>query len=598
MRLFFHHRKSIRDLGALVTPASAAVSLVILLCSPLSVQAEWTLLDGARVHPDYHGPVPKKSDVIFSTRFKRDNAANVARAFGATRIEWVYSTDPEFVRSLQSVTPWFGGAVSSTIALPKDEGIAKDFDGRPIVAPWMKSWGAKWITTTDPHTRETLKGVAQRYLELGANSIQVDDPLLQFTAANWGGDFSESSLAGFRTFLSHYADKAELQRAGITDLSGFDYKEFLARQHSIRTTKDYLDRYRALPTTSLWLAYLKETVISHYADFRAFLNAKKGSVVPLSMNLLLFGPDESKPQFDLVPFVDYAMVETKINDLDLVSLQAATYRALGVGYVPSILPLTKGENRTAIAALYAMGAQPLVPWDVYINNGPDEKPSRFFGAAEDYADLYHFVRDNAVYFDGYEELAVAGIVEPVDHYDIKQTATLVKRLSKEKIPYAIFPIGGRKNYSIDSVLASQVRILITANPLTDFTPRQLSSLRSLPVKFIGTETLTDQMLTSLSPYAQLNSHTTRLIPRGTKQGKNIVLHVIRPTERRPESFLHQCEKTIALRGSVFSMNTENVYVAWHTPNRIQKLTAKAIKSGVSIDLPDCEEWGFLELASH
>ena len=185
--------------------ACALVSLLLVfLWSPLPLHADWSLLDGARVHPEYRGPVPKKSDVIFSTRSKRDNAAEVAKAFGATRIEWVYSTEPEFVHSLQSVAPWFGGTVNSTIPLPKDEGIAKDLEGRPIVAPWMKSWGAKWITTTDPHTREALKGVVQRYLELGASSIQVDDPLLQYTAANWGGDFSESSLAGFRSFQDHF----------------------------------------------------------------------------------------------------------------------------------------------------------------------------------------------------------------------------------------------------------------------------------------------------------------------------------------------------------------------------------------------------------
>ncbi len=246
----------------------------------------------------------------------------------------------------------------------------------------MKSWGAKWITTTDPRTREVMEGVARRYLELGASSIQIDDPLLQFTAANWGGDFSESSLAGFRRFLSKYPDKAALQQVGIIDPNDLDYRKFLADQYSIRTTKEYLERYRWLPTTPLWLEYLKESVISHFADFRAFLNSIKGSAVPLSMNLLLFGPDEKTPQFDLIPFFDYAMVETRINDLDVVSLQAATYRAFGIGYVPSILPLTKEENRAAIATLYAMGAQPLVPWDVYINNGPDKKPSRFFGSSE------------------------------------------------------------------------------------------------------------------------------------------------------------------------------------------------------------------------
>ncbi|MBK8479927.1 MAG: hypothetical protein IPL40_01940 [Proteobacteria bacterium] len=59
--------------------------------------------------------------------------------------------------------------------------------------------------------------------------------------------------------------------------------------------------------------------------------------------------------------------------------------------------------RKGIATSYATGGLTQVPWDIFTVSGP-----RYYGRAEHYADLYGFVRDHARYFDGYEDLAVAG----------------------------------------------------------------------------------------------------------------------------------------------------------------------------------------------
>jgi hypothetical protein len=570
--------------------------LLVFLCGPLPLHAAWTLLDGARVHPDYHGPVPNKSDVIFSTRFKRPEAPAVIKSFGATRVEWVYSTDADFVQSIRSVVPWFGGAVSSTIPLPKDEGIAKDVEGQPIVAPWMKSWGAKWITTTDPRARRALENRARRYIELGARSIQVDDPLLQYATANWAGDFSESTLEGFRKYLSEYSDKTALQRLGILDTKNFNYKEFLADVYGVRTKKQYEERFRSLPTTPLWLEYLKESVFSHFSDFRRFLNAINGETVPLSMNLLLFGPDESKPQFGLVPFLDYAMVESRISDFDVLSQQAATYRALGVGHVPSIFPRGKSENRTAIAMLYALGAQPLVPWDVYINSGPDHKPSRFFGSPEDYADLYRFVRNSAEYLDNFEELAVVGIVVPVNRYQEKEVLELIRRLSKVRVPYALVPVGGTKRiYRLDLERVRHFRLLLTVNPDADFSTADMSSLRELPMELLRARDVSDKSLAKISPFWGDRIGEMHLVARGPKEGTGkIVLHVIRPTKNEDKASTTSCAKGIGIRRDALAPHSIK-NARWRSLKEVRDLPIGHTRDGVSLVIPDCQEWGLLEL---
>ncbi len=588
----------LKYLHAAMAKGTVLALLLHFLWIPLPLYADWSLIDGARVHTSYHGPVPRKSDVIFSTRFERDNAAEVAKAYGSTRIEWVYSTNPIFVDSLKSVTPWFGGALSPATPLPNDEGIAKDFDGRPIVAPWMKSWGAKWITTTDKRTKDVLRNIALQYLKVGANSIQIDGPLLQFTAANWGGDFSESSLAGFATFISQYPDKAELRRMAIADPYNFNYKKFLLDQHGIQNAKQYEEKFRLLPTTPLWFQYLRESVISHFADLRTFLNGIRGSTVPLSMNLPLFGPDESIPHLELVQFLDYAMVETNIASFDLVSLQAATFRSLGVGYVPSILPRTKAENRAAIAALYAMGAQPLVPWDVYIDNGPTRKPSRFFGNPEDYADLYAFVRDNAKLFDDYEELAVAAIVVPVDHYKKDQTLELVRKLLRSKVPYAIVPVGGTKRrYTLEDS-ARHFRVLLTVNPVNDFAKGDLSLLGALPIRLLDARALSESMLRAYSPFGDTIHGGTNLIARGAiTGGSKIVLHVLRPTDGSGDDAARTCDRSIKFMPGKRLAESIN-QATWHSLGGVRSLPVKGLSDGVGVEIPDCAEWGIIEFSEN
>ena len=60
--------------------------------------------------------------------------------------------------------------------------------------------------------------------------------------------------------------------------------------------------------------------------------------------------------------------------------------------------LSLHQNRRAIAACYANGLRFLVPWDQFTGK---DKP-RYFAKPEELADLYGFVRANAMLLDGYE----------------------------------------------------------------------------------------------------------------------------------------------------------------------------------------------------
>ncbi len=540
------------------------VGLLALLwigCST-SASANFVFIESWKAHPEYNGPVPNRSDVIFSSRFERENAAETARAFGATRIEWGYSTDQTFINSIKQVTPWFGGSLNSSIPLPNDKGIARDFDGNPIVAPWAKSWGAKWITTADVNTEAALRALAKDYISLGAHSIQVDAPLLQYQSAKWGGDFSASSLAKFNDYLSRKVDPERLRGLGIDDLDNFNYKTFLKSKFGISSASQYVERMDGLPTTPLWLDYLMDTVKSHYTELRSYIDDVAKRHVPLSMNLAIYGPDEQRPQFELIPYADYAMVETKINDLGLLTLQSATYRSLGLGWTPSILPQSRNDNRVAIARIYAMGGQPLVPWDVFVNRGPGQKPMRFFGEPEEYADLYRFVRNNAVLLDGYEALAVVGIVVPVHAYRTKETLRLIRRLDKARVPFAFVPVGGTKTkYQLDRMRIEKLKLLLTVNQASDFTDEDLQELRALPIRFQTGDAMADHELSDLSPFVCVGCRNVSLYARAEPDkgtGSQVVLHVIQQEGKPVTGRDNECRKTVGFREGMMPLKVRSV----------------------------------------
>lgn len=553
--------------------------------------AEWSFLDSWKAHPEFKGPVPKRSDVIFSTRFKRDEALEVAKAFGATRIEWVYSSDPAYIAKLREVAPWFGGALSSTITLKNERGIAKDIEGKPIVAPWMKSWGAKWITVSNEETRTALYDLATAYLKAGASSIQIDDPLLQFTSRLWGGDFSDSSIAGFREYLQKHSDKNLLGAVGL-DTPDVDYRVFLAARYGIRTAADYAKRQKDLPTTPIWHAYLKESVMSHYSRLRDAIDAVAGKRVPISMNLLLFGPDEKRDAFAVAPFADYAMVESKIEDFDVLSLQAATYRALGMGYVPSILPTNLVESRAAIAYLYALGGQPLVPWDIYQNQGPEKKPTRFFGKIEEYSDLYKHVRRNAEVIDRFELLPVVGILAQVTHYDLKNTLALVRRLNRANVPFVLVPVGA--SYTINAERLRRLKLLISVGSFPDPGDDILEAIEAIPIDVVPSDKLSDLELRKLSPVQEQLPESIRVVVRGATAGQSaLAIHVVSISNTRNADVMTECGTPFSIKKEFLGkVNFPDIFV--RTVKNNYKVAVGYEGDQLMIRLPRCDSWEIIE----
>lgn len=559
----------------------------------LAAYTQTPATDFAKVHPPYRGVTPAKSDVIFSTRFTRPESLPLIREFGATRVEWVYTKDPGFAEALKEGGRWFGGTLNANGPLPDDDGYARDFDGKVLVAPWMKGWNGRWVTTTHPDTQRDFEEQTRRYIGFGARSLQFDDPQLQaFSALHQAGDFNEATLKGFPAWLAAYPNRSRVEFAGLAGFTG-DYRQWLRDKHKVADADDYRKRLWSFPSTWLWIAYIRSTVSEHFIRLRRMAAEARGGPLPISMNLSLSVPVELNPHFFLARFADYIMAETHIDDWPQMVSHAATARSLGLGYVPSIMPKGTPENRVAIASLYALGGQPIVPWDVYVGNDEAGQAKRFFGTAADLGDLYRFVRANATLFDSKELAPQVGIAVPVAKGQSDQIRTLVRQLVSQGITFAFVPAGD--GYQPDPQRLRHHAMLVLTNPEADYPADALEAFSRAGVRRISAPEAarfdwSQQRAYVVAPGAQ----RLRVIPRANPaQAGRLVVHLIDEARGQPGPVDLACQRRFGIRKAFVGRAVTGA--AWHGP---QGRVAVPVETGANeflMTLPGCSLWGVLDL---
>lgn len=581
----------------------AAVLTLLLLISSLCWPSDFDLGRSVAVHPAQKGG-PKKSDVVFSTRFKRDDAISAMSSFSATRVEWMYASPKEadFIREVRSAAGWVGGTLNANVKTHNDEGVARDLDGKLLVAPWMQIWGTKWVTTTNPQTRKALFDWAKSYIDSGVDSLQFDDPLLQLHSAYWGGgDFSQTTVEGFRQYLAGRVDPGTLAALGIKDVESFNLKAFLKVRYGIGTAAQYAEQYKNLPITPLWLAYLRETVKDFFVELRQYLDSNAGRHVPLSMNLAeLARPTEASLQFFLAQIADYAVAELGSTDPVEIQVRAATMRALGLGWVPTFAPANVAAGRSAIALVYGLGGSPLVPWDVYVNKGEDGKPTRYFGKVEDFADLYRFVRSNSDLFDNWESTATVGILVPVDKFREAETLRLIGRLSAARVQFAFILSGGSDpRFGVPMLEWSRFKAILSVNPASDFSSLTLTALSESKQALMNGTAMSEKELQQMSPVLDGGlSSSLRLIVRGSLESSHsneLLVHVLGAGIGR-ESAVNSCAAEFGLKSEFLSGRVPTA-ATWYSPGKPPRnLALKRTAAGSLVGLPDCGEWGIVRFS--
>jgi len=329
-----------------------------------------TVADMARKTKRPQG-APKYSDVCFSSRWKRPrndedthDTFRDAAAFHATRLDWVYSWDKEWISKCKKMGYVFGGALNSKLPdgpglKTRKKGRIKNQKGEFVTAPWMKGWNAWWGCANSPEYRRSFLEHAKVLIDGGADSLHVDDAVMNYAAVKWGGCYCKYCRA-----------KAEKLGKSVKEIQKQSVGEFFS--YIRREIDKYAGRHVPISTNT------------HAANWEAY---------PYSL-------------------FDFSIAELKLpgkQDLHPAKIRArvAEARKLGKAQVFTFVSADVRHTRKVIATAYACGSHLIVPWDVYLKSTPTGS-ERYFGKPEEYADLYGFVRAGAALLDGYEDAAVAG----------------------------------------------------------------------------------------------------------------------------------------------------------------------------------------------
>jgi hypothetical protein len=337
------------------------------------------------------------------------------RGFHATRLEWTYGDNPEFIKKVHALDVEYGGALgagSYAGNAPPVEWNVVGLDAQRLVPKWMRHWPRPnpWGCANNPefvagHVRAALAVVAA-----GADVIQRDEPEQNMLATQWGGCLCRHCITAFRGWLDRNATPEELAKAGITDLASFDYAAHL-RAKNAPSGDAFLRWGDGGRLREFFKQFQLESSVAFHQRWRTELDKGAGRRIAVSCNN---GSRDWGPV--RLPF-DFCIGELAAKEATPIHLhecmrQARAHDRLQTITMPLKVVASSAEQESAdwimltrktIATAYALGGLIEMPWDTFL---PDAQ--RYFGRPHNYADLTAFVRGMAPHLDGHAEAFAAG----------------------------------------------------------------------------------------------------------------------------------------------------------------------------------------------
>jgi hypothetical protein len=313
--------------------------------------------------------------------------------FHPTRLEWSYITDREQIGQLKARVPLFV-ATLNTIYPP---GHSRNFEGDPIVAPWMKTFGTPgarmtYICQNNPADGQVRMDQALAMISAGiTESFQFDDWYCNAQMIQYKNPcFCEYCMAEFSTALGLPFE--------------FNYHQYL-RKRGITHTAQLLELAKrgAVPLWDDYVRFADQTVTFYFRKLKAALDHFAGHLTSLSVNgsVLEFGGRIET----ILPFIDYFNGETPDFTPATLLRMAEASRQTGkrqvVSFFPDVpatefdTPVFVGRVNQAVTLCYCLGLLPLYPYDVY--SGSDLP--RWYARWQDYQASYETVRSHPEYFD-------------------------------------------------------------------------------------------------------------------------------------------------------------------------------------------------------
>jgi hypothetical protein len=387
--------------------------------------------------------LPARSDVCLSSRWwhparkgdPHDTLVDM-RAFGVTRLEWVYDNSPAHIDLAHQAGARFIATINGNDAASGRPHSVRDFDGKWAGFSWMAAWkdaeglppGAGCVN--NPGFGEHLLSGVRKALDAGADGIQYDDWAANASVFSSAGDcLCEHCLARFREWPGNPQK--------------VDYKRYLAAQ-GVAAQMDYLKFTRRSPMDPMHALYrrfqlqsIRDSLLRvRGAVAAARLKDRRRPTLAVNASLVQFSQDS-------LPFAcgdapDYQVFEGSEDSVEGVFFAAKAAEALQKISVMSPFPFVKDKTRANIALRYALGQLCLVPYDIWMRT--TDQP-RAFGTTAEYGDLFAFVRANAALFDGMETVATVGIAVDTGKPEPPRLKPLLAALAQAGAPFVLAPAG-------------------------------------------------------------------------------------------------------------------------------------------------------------
>lgn len=367
-------------------------------------------------------PVLRHSDVVFMGAASDE----AYRAYGATFVAWGGAETAEQVKRHHDMGVRCTGAMWCLTAGAENihndpklrAACAVDIQGNPVEVPWLFDHtyqGTKTYfgCTNHPEFQKLCRERVRQAMAGRADGLHVDDHSGTAGAAWWhGGGFCDYCMSGFRDYLKKHATKEQLQQAGIERIDDFDYRT-LVRKHAT-TRQKYLRVQHQIPLMDLFLEFQVEAAAEHIRQLGQLAAEAAGHPVLLSANACL--PDQT--QTYVVKYLTHIVCEVGQNasagtrQLDhavgAYELAARLGKPLAATASGQDWAFVKQNNceelvRFWIALAYAHGQRFMTPHPYRQWCFSDKLGTHWYAApVEPYAPLYRFIRENAVWFDGFE----------------------------------------------------------------------------------------------------------------------------------------------------------------------------------------------------
>jgi|GEM_PF-1681144 len=304
--------------------------------------------------------------------------------------------------------------------------LVETLDDRVVRMTFMgyfshEGYNNNWLSNHSPAFVPFFKSQVDQILKSNPSRLMFDTQTNSTRSTDmntFGGDFNEYAMANFREWLDKKYSSSELAAMGINNISTFNYKQLLldsgVTHDSFRQAADTLSG--SVPLLEDFIYFNRDVWNQRFAEVLDYIRVLRPDIeIGASTHLFesrgyLFNENITflAGELNLGARTSISEIPTNI----AVHLKGAEAVDKTLAYFPYPWEFAALRDNSAprfgrgwVAQSYAMGGLFSIPADVWVGGEGTWSPG-----ADNYRDVYHFVRDQATLLDNYTSYAKAGLV--------------------------------------------------------------------------------------------------------------------------------------------------------------------------------------------